>query len=128
MTANIFDTLERIRATLEVTPHLLRLGRLFSETFLFEVDAEQYYLVFEKGHLVAVDRGASTMRPWRVAVRTDAEALGRFWTQKPEPGFHDLFGLVKIGRARIEGDLLPLMRNLRFIKETMALPRLERVS
>ena len=42
---------------------------------------------------------------------------------RPEPGFHDIFGLVKIGRAEILGDILALVKNLRFFKEVMALPR-----
>ena len=41
----------------------------------------------------------------------------------PAPGFHDLFGLVKIGRGRIDGDILLLVKNLRFFKEFMALGR-----
>ena len=61
--------------------------------------------------------------PWRFAFRTDADALAQFWQPIPKAGFHDIFGLVKIGRGRIDGDILALVKNLRFFKEFMALAR-----
>ena len=41
----------------------------------------------------------------------------------PAPGFYDLLGMSKVGRARIEGNLVPLMGNLQYIKDLVALPR-----
>jgi hypothetical protein len=92
------------------------------------VDGHEVYLTFERGHLVQVVEGPSRKTPWRFALRTDADALRQFWTPRPAPGFHDIFGLVKIGRGRIDGDILCLVKNLRFFKEFMALPRAKGVS
>ncbi|AVW92696.1 hypothetical protein [Celeribacter baekdonensis] len=117
---------QNIQTQLNTTPHLLRLGRLFSETVLIEIDGEEIYLTFEKGRLVEVMPGPSRKTPWRFAFRTDAEALQKFWQPLPEAGFHDLFGLVKIGRGRIDGDILCLVKNLRFFKDVMALARLSK--
>lgn len=119
----MIDTFKHIQSELERTQHLLRIGRLFSETVLIDVDGKEFYLSFEKGHLVSVAEGPSRKTPWRFALRTDGEALAKFWQARPEPGFHDLFGLVKIGRGRIDGDILALVKNLRFFKEVMTLPR-----
>lgn len=119
----MIETFKHIQSTLESTPHLLRLGRLFSETVLIEVDRHEYYLTFDKGHLVNLAEGPSRKTPWRFALRTDAEALEKFWQARPEPGFHDVFGLVKIGRGRIDGDILSLVKNLRFFKEVLGLAR-----
>lgn len=119
----MLERLKTMRALQDECPHLLRLGRLFSETVLLQVGDDEYYLTFEKGYLAAVEAGPSRKTPWRFALRTDAEALDRFWQPLPEPGFHDIFGLVKIGRGRIDGDILTLVKNLRFFKEFMALPR-----
>lgn len=115
--------LRAMQARLNGTPHLLRLGRLFSETVLLKVDDEEYYLVFERGALACVRPGPSRRTPWRFALSTDGNALERFWQLRPEPGFHDIFGLVKIGRGRVDGDILALVKNLRFFKEFMALGR-----
>nr|WP_093033437.1 hypothetical protein [Ruegeria marina] len=121
--AKVIDTFKQIQTRLEATPHLLRLGRLFSETLLIEVGGDEFYLSFEKGRIVSVVEGPSRKTPWRFALRTDAEALNKFWQARPEPGFHDIFGLVKIGRGRIDGDILCLVKNLRFVKEVLTLAR-----
>lgn len=119
----MIDTFKNIQQSLEATPHLLRLGCLFSETVLIEIDGSEYYLSFDKGLIVSVVEGPSRKTPWRFALRTDAEALEKFWQARPEPGFHDIFGLVKIGRGRIDGDILSLVKNLRFFKEVLTLAR-----
>lgn len=119
----MLDIFKSIQAQLNATPHLLRLGRLFSETVLIDVGGEEIYLTFDKGRLAEVTPGPSRKTPWRFALRTDADALARFWQARPEPGFHDIFGLVKIGRGRIDGDILVLVKNLRFFKDVMSLPR-----
>lgn len=121
--AKVIDTFTQIQTRLEATPHLLRLGRLFSETVLIEIDGNEVYLTFDKGHIVSVVAGPSRKTPWRFALRTDGEALEKFWQARPEPGFHDIFGLVKIGRARIDGDILSLVKNLRFFKDVLSLAR-----
>jgi len=41
----------------------------------------------------------------------------------PAPGYHDLFAMKKLGVARVEGDLVPLMANLRYVKDVLAAPR-----
>ena len=122
------DILHQIQRDLDATPHLLRLGRLFNATVQLRVDAEEYYLTFEKGALVDVTPGPSRKTPWQVAFVTDRDALDQFWQDRPAPGFHDIFGLVKIGRARIDGDILLLIKNLRYFKEVMALPRIRRAA
>ena len=119
----MIDTFKAIQTRLDGTPHLLRIGRLFSETVLIEVDGDEFYLSFDKGRLVSVTPGPSRKTPWRFALRADAEALHKFWQAPPEPGFHDIFGLVKIGRGRIDGDILSLVKNLRFFKEVLTLAR-----
>ncbi|MFW8596328.1 hypothetical protein [Cribrihabitans neustonicus] len=119
----VIETFKHIQTSLEAAPHLLRLGRLFSETVLIEIGGSEYYLSFDKGHLVSVTEGPSRKTPWRFALRTDAEALEKFWQARPEPGFHDIFGLVKTGRGRIDGDILSLVKNLRFFKEVLSLAR-----
>lgn len=120
--------LAMMQSRLHDTPHLLRLGRLFSETVLLEVDGDEYYLSFCDGRLERIDEGPSRKTPWCFGFRTDADALAQFWQPRPRPGFHDIFGLVKIGRGRIDGDILKLVKNLRFFKEFMGLARTEELA
>jgi hypothetical protein len=119
-------TLKDMQEQLNSAPHLVRLGRLFSETVLLGIGEDEYYLTFDKGQLVEVTPGPSRKTPYRFSFHTDADALERFWQPIPVPGFHDIFGLVKIGRGRITGDILSLVKNLRYFKAFMALPRGQR--
>ncbi|QKD01954.1 hypothetical protein [Mesorhizobium loti] len=117
--------LRRMGERLNSSRHLTHLGRLFSETVLIEVDGAEHYLEFDRGQMVRVSLGPSRKTPWRFALRTDEVAMRAFLQPLPEAGFHDIFGLVKIGRARIDGDILALVKNLRFFKEFLALGRPE---
>ena len=116
-------TAQRLRTMADMhnaSPHVLRMGALFTQTVLLDIEGEEFYLHFEKGVCTHIQAGISKKTPWRFAFRTDTDALNAFWRPLPAPGFHDIFGLVKIGRGRIDGDILCLVKNLRFFKEFMA--------
>ena len=63
------------------------------------------------------------MRATSFSIRGTDEAWRRHWHKVPEPGWHDLFALSKRGAASIEGDLRPLLQNLQYFKDLLALPR-----
>jgi hypothetical protein len=115
--------LEAMADRLAALPHLGRIGGLFSTTVLLAVDEAEFYVTFEKGRITAIREGPSLKTPWSFALRAEGEALRQFWQPVPPPGFHDIFGLVKYGHGRIDGDILLLVKNLRFFKEFLALGR-----
>lgn len=117
--------LEAMTKAAAAKTHLRRLGRLFNETVLIDVDGDEFYLTFEKGDVIEIKPGPSLKTPWRFALRVNGDALMKFWEAVPRPGYHDIFGLVKYGHGRIDGDILALVKNLRFFKEFMALGRIE---
>ncbi|WP_157140045.1 hypothetical protein [Roseibium aggregatum] len=119
----MLEMLQEMARLLAGKAHLRRLGSLFSETVLLQVGEEEYYLQFDRGIVTSIRAEISRKTPWRFALKTDRAALDAFWRDLPEPGYHDIFGLVKMGRARIDGDILALVKNLRFFKEFMALGR-----
>jgi hypothetical protein len=41
----------------------------------------------------------------------------------PAPGYHDLFAMKKLGLASVDGDIIPLMTHLRYLKDLLAAPR-----
>lgn len=128
MTTDLRARFEAMGHALATKPHLNRLGALFSETVLIEVDGNEYYLTFHRGALERVTEGPSRQTPWRFALRVEAAALHEFWEPMPVAFSHDIFGFVKTGRGRIDGDILTLVKNLRFFKEFMALGRKEEAS
>ena len=65
------------------------------------------------------------MRATAFSIRGTDEAWRRHWHKLPEPGWHDLFALTKRGAASMEGDLRPLLQNLQYFKDLLALYREE---
>ena len=105
---------------------LVRRGRYLTATFLVEIGEREFLVRVVEGRVAAVERGPFLLRSWSFAVRASADAWARFWQPLPEPGYHDLFAMKKLGVARIEGDLVPLMANLRYVKDVVAAPRRRR--
>jgi len=63
------------------------------------------------------------MRSTVFTFRATDEAWTQYWKPIPEPGWHDLFALTKRGAASMDGDLRPLLQNLQYFKDLLALPR-----
>ncbi len=76
-----------------------------------------------QGAVEKVERGPFLLRPLAFAVRMGAGDWLGFLQPAPRPGWHDLMALTKSGSARIEGNLQPLLANLQYIKDVLALPR-----
>jgi len=102
---------------------LVRRGRFFTCDFLVEVGERPFHVSVASGRIVSVTEGPVLMRPWRFAIRASADTWRELWQPVPRAGFHDLLALTRFGRARIEGDLQPLMANLRYVKEVLEAPR-----
>ena len=107
---------------------LVRRGQRLTTAFLLAVGDAEYLVHVAAGRLAAVERGPFLLRSWSFAVRAPADAWTRFWSPLPEPGYHDLFAMKKLGVARVEGDLWPLMAHLRYLKDVLAAPRRSEVS
>ena len=120
-------TVVRLPDLVNADEGLVRRGQRLTTTFLLAVDDTEYLVHVAAGRLAAVERGPFLLRSWSFAVRASADAWTRFWQPLPEPGYHDLFAMKKLGVACIEGDLWPLMAHLRYVKDVLAAPRRVRV-
>ena len=120
MMARVF---ERLSEWVNADAALVRRGRYLSTTFLIEVGEVAWLITVHEGRVSRVERGPFLMRDWAFAVRASEDVWRRFWQPVPAPGFHDLFALIKGGHARVEGNLVPLMANLRYVKDLLAQPR-----
>ena len=99
---------------------LLRRGRYFTCTFLIGIGDADWLIDVRNGRIEAARPGPHIMQPWSFAIRAGEDAWYRFCDPEPRPGFHDLFAMTKRGAATIEGDIAPLMANLRYVKEVLA--------
>lgn len=114
---------QRLPALVNGDIPLVRRGRHLTTTFLIGAGAVPVLAAVREGAITGVTVSPPPMRSWRFAVRAGADAWRRFWQAVPEPGYHDLLAMTRFGTARIEGDLQPLMANLRYVKEVLEAPR-----
>ena len=122
---------EIITRSIEALPYLVnsdhrlvRRGRFFHKTFLLQVDAIDHYVTVDHGRIEDIFSGKELLRPWSFAIKGSEQAWRRHWEPHPKPGWHDIFAMAKSGQASIDGELQPLMANLRFIKDVLAKPRI----
>ncbi len=120
---DIADIFMRLPALVNQDAALVRRGRCCTTTLMIASGAVPLYLSIVDGKIGDMTRGPTLMRSWRFAIRADADAWRRFWQPLPEPGFNDVLAMSRFGRATIEGDLQPLMANLRYFKEVLEAPR-----
>ena len=114
---------ERLPALVNADMGLVRRGRYLSCDFVVSSGEVPVAVTVREGAIIGAVRGPGLMRSWRFAIRAGAEAWWRFWQPVPEPGYHDLLAMTRFGSARIEGDLVPVMANLRYLKEVLEAPR-----
>jgi hypothetical protein len=117
------DRFARLPDLLPADTDLLRRGRWLTVDCRIDVGGEPFFLAIRDGALAALERGPGLMRSTALSVRGTDEAWTNYWKAIPDPGWHDLFALTKRGAASIEGDLRPLMQNLQYFKDLLALPR-----
>ena len=119
------DRFARLPHLLAADADLQRRGRWLSVECRVDIGNEPFFLSIRDGALSTFQRGASLMRSTAFAVHASDEAWTGYWKPIPEPGWHDLFALTKRGVASIDGDLRPLLQNLQYFKDLLALPRKE---
>lgn len=102
---------------------LCRRGQWLDADCRVDIGAEPFYLTLRQGALADLARGPRLLRSVAFSVSGTEDAWQRHWRKVPEPGWHDLFALTKRGAASIQGDLRPLLQNLQYFKDLLALPR-----
>jgi hypothetical protein len=120
---NPADRFARLPELIAEDNDLIRRGRWLDVDCRVDVGGEPFFLAIRDGALAALDRGPRLMRSTAFTFRATDEAWTAFWKPVPEPGWHDLFALTKRGAASMGGDLRPLLQNLQYFKDLLALPR-----
>lgn len=120
---NAPDRFASLPSLLDADHDLKRRGRWVTVDCRVDIGDEPFFLAIDEGALAGFERGMRLMRSSAFVFRATEEAWTQFWQPVPAPGWHDLFALTKRGVASMEGDLRPLLQNLQFFKDLLALPR-----
>ena len=116
------DRFARLPDLLPANPDLIRRGRWLDVDCRIDVGSEPFFLSIREGVLASFERGPRLMRSTGFSMRATDEAWTNYWKPIPAPGWHDLFALTKRGAASMDGDLRPLLQNLQYFKDLLALP------
>jgi pimeloyl-ACP methyl ester carboxylesterase len=103
--------------------HLVWRGRNLTVDCLIQIGETPFLLRIQQGRLEECRRGLPLLCSWAFAIRASARAWAALWQDAPQPGWHDIFALSKLGEMSLEGNLQALMANLQFIKDVVTLPR-----
>ena len=117
------DRFARLPDLLAADADLRRRGHWLNADCRIDIGDEPFYLILREGDVEDLLRGPRLLRSVTFSVSGTDEAWQRHWQQVPEPGWHDLFALTKRGCASFDGDLRPLLQNLQYFKDLLALPR-----
>ena len=112
--------LENLAARVNHDARLVRRGRSVSTTFLIAVDNADHLVRVAEGRIVDIKPGPFITPNYSFALRASRESWDKLWSERPIPGFTDIFALVKKKLLRIEGDLHPLMTHLLYFKGVIA--------
>ena len=107
---------ERLPQVVNSDAAIVRWGRHMNATFMLEADEAQYLVHVRAGKIESVEKGPFVMRPWAFAIRAKRECWERFLRKTPQPGWHDLFALLRRGDVKFEGDQRVLWAYLLYIK------------
>ena len=117
------DRFARLPHLLAEDKDLIRRGLWLTVDCRVDVGSEPFFLTICNGALAALERGPKLMRSTAFTFRATDAAWSEYWKPIPPPGWHDLFALTKRGAASMDGDLRPLLQNLQYFKDLLALPR-----
>ena len=84
---------------------------------------QRWFLPFEAGQPGDAIAAGSILQPAVVAFNAAPDVWLEHWRPIPTPPHHDLFGLAKAMKLRIDGDMTIYMQQLQNIKDVLAKPR-----
>lgn len=98
---------------------LAAMARGLDLRLMLGVDGDDTLVVIRDGAVTDIVPGPHVMIPWDARIVATASAWEGHLAALPRPGFHDIFALLRAGTLRFEGNLLPVMQHLLYIKRLL---------
>jgi hypothetical protein len=97
-------------------PKLARRFRFLDLAFEVGVGGECWLVEISQRSVAARPRTAGKGREPAFSLRADAESWAEFAKPVPPPGYNDILAMFEGGNLELDGEMLPLFRNLLSIK------------
>jgi hypothetical protein len=115
---------DEFRRASDGDPELRAHGKYFSCSYLLDMEEHRIVVKMNGGRVdeVAIDPGDLEV-PYQFAIRASAETWDKLAQPVPAPMYHGLWAATFRSGMRLEGDLLPMMQNLRCLTRQLELLR-----
>lgn len=121
--ASLCARFERAMADANRDAHWVWRGRTLTADCAVVIGSTRYLLSIVAGRLDRCTRSIPLLASTRFTIRGTTQAWHALWQRFPAAGWHDIFALTKRGEISIEGETQPVMANLQYLKDLLALPR-----
>ena len=121
--------LARFQQSLNADREMSVIGDWFTVSMSLSCDDDRRVLRFERGRLVRINLTPKLDAPVSFGFRASAEIWRRFFTDPPEPLYHDVFAMMmRVPGFVLEGDTLVAMQHARALHRAMNVMRTMGVS
>jgi hypothetical protein len=118
------DWLAQVQARLNDDAELQVIGEWFTVALSLSCADERCILRFERGRLVHTVMAPRLDVPCAFGFRAGPEIWARFFSDPPQPLFHDIFAmLMRVPGFVLEGDTLVAMQHARALHRAMRVMR-----
>lgn len=126
MAVDVSNTwMDTFRALSDNDEELQANGKYYSCSFLLDMQEHCFVIEMNNGKIekVTVDPGPLDER-YQFAIRASADTWRKFSQPTPPPMYHGIWAASFRCDMRLEGDLLPMMQNLRCLTRQLELFRM----
>ena len=103
--------------------NLLRRGQWINLTFVLGVDEDDYLISIVAGKITNVCLRYLPTDTGQFSIRASSQSWAKHWQAVPPPDYHDIFTMLQKKIVKIDGMLKPLMQNLQYFKDIIAIMR-----
>ncbi len=111
---------ENLTRTAGPGTRLATMARGLDMRLMLKSGEDQTLLTIRDGAVTKADPGPHVMASWDTRLSAAPEDWAEHLAALPRPGYHDIFALLRAEKIAFEGDLLPMMQHLLYIKRLLA--------
>ena len=98
-------------------------GRWVNLTFVLGVGDDDHLITIAAGKITEIRQRHLPTDTGSFSIRASSESWAKHWQAVPPRDYHDIFAMLPKGIVTIDGTLLPLMQNLQYFKDIIAVMR-----
>ncbi len=112
--------IKNIKKLVNNNTQIISKGRWVNLKFILGVDAEDFIFEINCGKIVSIEKRTVDTKTGLFKISASLTSWKKHWLYMPPRDYHDLFAMLSKKIIKIDGNILPLMKNLQFFKDLIA--------